>query len=128
MADVAWLASLDHGHQVAGQSTGPCDEVREARMFGANEAPDQTDRDRRDDDIADIAVNHLQLTKYGQIGDDAQDERPVKQSNDGIPDLGALGRHRRGWDDRPFPCHHGCLGHRTQSSLFWTTVPVTGLK
>ena len=99
-------------------------EAREAGMAPRDEALAEPHKKRRNDGIADIDVRAFGMPQKSKVGDDAAHDGPMKDPDDWVPHPDPAGDRVRGGrgDDKG-----GNRGH-DQSTLFWITAPVTGLK
>ena len=75
------------------------DEVGEAGVLRADEAPDKPDRQQADDDIAAGQMDALHLVPRQPGGGEGGDQRPVEDPDHRIPDPGC------GWPDFGAGCH-----------------------
>ena len=123
MADIAWLAPLNHRAEIGKQPTWPGHEARETRVAARHESPAEPNDERGNDRITDVNVRAFSMPQEGEVGDDAARDGPMEDPNERIPHPDPrLSQDRRDSERSGTSFSHG------QSTLFWTTEPVTGLK
>ncbi len=121
-----------HRRQVGAQPRGGREEVGEARVPAADEAPDQAGDDETRGGVADQLVQRLAVIDDEEVQDDAAHQAPVEDAHERVPDpQGKFGIGRGAWRRLLWREEEGGARPRAApmaAHLRSSSAPVSGLK